>query len=222
MRVGALEVTLEGVRVWEPRPGWELLRACSAHIAERMPLVLALALARAPEGSLLALLAGSSAGFSEDSVRDVLLVRAWQAAQLLHAGWSKPWQEGGWMGARREESLALLRAGAAQLAGLGGGLTPAGDDFLTGAMLWAWLAHPAPDDYCDALLSASVTQTTNLSAALLRAAARGECSAPWHDMLGLLSGGSDADLACAVQQVLAHGHTSGADALAGLLWIENG
>jgi hypothetical protein len=126
------------------------------------------------------------------------------------------------MGAGSEEDLASLRSGAAQLAGLGGGLTPAGDDFLTGAMLWAWLAHPASAGYCATLLSASITETTILSAALLQAASWGECSAPWHDMLGALAGGSDAELERAVQGVLAHGHTSGADALAGFLWMQNG
>ena len=35
-----------------------------------------------------------------------------------------------------------LRWAASQLAGLGSGLTPAGDDFLVGVMLWAWLLHP--------------------------------------------------------------------------------
>jgi hypothetical protein len=127
-----------------------------------------------------------------------------------------------WTGALTEESLTRLRAGAAHLAGLGGGLTPAGDDFLTGAMLWAWLAHPTPNNYCGVLLSASMTQTTMLSAALLQAAARGECSAPWHSMFRALVGGSDTNLAEAVQCVLAHGHTSGADTLAGFLWMECG
>jgi hypothetical protein len=221
LRLGALEVTMEGARVWEPRPDWETLRARSAQIAERLPLVLALALECAPEDSLLALLPGSSARLSDSFVCDAFLVRAWQAGMCLRAGWGKGRGADGQTRAGSEEGLSLLRAGAAQLAGLGSGLTPAGDDFLTGAMLWAWLAHPAPNDYCDALLSASVMQTTILSAALLQAAARGECSAPWHDMLRALADGSDADLARSVQRVQAHGHTSGADTLAGFLWIEN-
>jgi hypothetical protein len=221
LRVGTLEVDLEGARVWEPRPDWDSLRPHLAGIAGRLPLVLTLALACAPEGSLLLLLAAPGANPSDDSVHGAFLARAREAAECLRSGWGNGWESDGWMGTCSEESLDRLRAGAAQLAGLGGGLTPAGDDFLTGAMLWAWLAHPAPDDYCEALLSASLVQTTMLSTALLRAAARGECSASWHDMLAALAGGSDADLAQAVQNVVAHGHTSGADALAGFLWMES-
>jgi hypothetical protein len=222
LRVDDVEVTLDGVRVWEPCPEWETLRAHRAHISERLHLVLTLALSCAPEGSLLGLLTESTVPQTDRSVLGIFLARARQAAQLLRAGWADGGAVDRRMRAGSEDDLASLRSGAAQLAGLGGGLTPAGDDFLTGAMLWAWLAHPAPAGYCATLLSASITGTTILSAALLQAASRGECSAPWHDMLGALAGGSDAELERAVQGVLAHGHTSGADALAGFLWMQNG
>jgi len=219
--VGALEVDLEGARIWEPRPGWETLRAYLVGIANRSPLVLTLALACAPEGSLLLLLAAPGAQPPNDPVRGAYLARAREAAECLRSGWGNGWESDRWRGTCREESLDRLQAGAGQLAGLGGGLTPAGDDFLTGMMLWAWLAHPAPNDYCAALLGASMTRTTRLSAAMLQTAARGECSTVWHDMLAALAGGSDADLALAVQSIVARGHTSGADALAGFLWIES-
>jgi len=35
---------------------------------------------------------------------------------------------------------------AARVAGLGAGLTPAGDDWLAGLLTWAWLAHPEAAD----------------------------------------------------------------------------
>ena len=57
------------------------------------------------------------------------------------------------------------------LAGLGDGLTPAGDDWLVGMMLWAWLAHAAPRRFCQVLSDAAVPRTTTLSAAFLQAAA---------------------------------------------------
>ena len=44
---------------------------------------------------------------------------------------------------------------AAQFAGLGSGLTPAGDDFLMGVMLRAWLAHPEPEAFCQRLAERS-------------------------------------------------------------------
>jgi hypothetical protein len=120
----------------------------------------------------------------------------------------------GWAG---EESL--LPAAVAQLAGLGSGLTPAGDDFLVGAMLWGWLAHPQPQRFCAALAEPAVSRTTVLSAAFLQAAARGECSDVWHRLLQVLAAGQERRLVAAVTAILAHGQTSGADALAGFLWL---
>jgi len=118
-----------------------------------------------------------------------------------------------------EGNSGQLREGAAQLAGLGSGLTPAGDDFLTGVMLWAWLAHSNPREFSRALVAAAAPRTTTLSAAFLRAAAEGECSAPWHRVLAALVGGAEDVLAASIRQVVACGATSGADTLAGFLWM---
>jgi hypothetical protein len=85
-------------------------------------------------------------------------------------------------------------------------------------MMWAWLANPDPPAICYLLLGASAPHTTTLSAALLGAAARGECSAAWHLLLAALSQGGDSHLDAAVRDVLSVGATSGADTLAGFLW----
>ena len=125
-----------------------------------------------------------------------VLDAAGEATGLLQAGWQGD-----------EDQLG---AGAARLAGLGSGLTPSGDDFLTGVMTWAWLDHPDPPALCHSLLDASALRTTTLSAALLGAAARGECSAAWQVLLAALAQGSDSDLDAAVRDVLSVGATSGA------------
>jgi hypothetical protein len=88
-----------------------------------------------------------------------------------------------------------------------------------GAMLWAWLAHPEYQAFGRRLLGAAASRTTTLSAALLRAAAGGDCGAAWHDLLAALAGGSEQQLAGAVTGVLSFGHSSGADALAGFIWM---
>jgi len=172
---------------------------------------------------------GRRPGFSREvptevgrpSLAGATLAAAWRAAEILREGW----------GGRVER----LHEGALGLAGLGSGLTPAGDDFLTGTMLWAWLAHPAPAPFCRALVEAAIPRTTVLSAAFLRAAARGECNASWHGLLEALSEGvgdhvpappvhggariaSQHRLFTAVQDIMAHGATSGADSLAGFLY----
>ncbi len=113
--------------------------------------------------------------------------------------------------------VASCRSAARRLAGLGGGLTPAGDDFLVGAVHAAWLTHPPREA---ALLSeviafAATPLTTRLSAAWLRAAARGEAAAPWHALVEALAACDETALLAAARRILSIGHTSGADALAG-------
>jgi hypothetical protein len=228
LQVGGMAVSLKGVDVWESRPNWERLRVSRIAIAKRLFLVQTTAQHHAPEDSLLALLskpAPSKPGgqlpsksswrgtnHCYDPSRSPRLgpISAIQASARRGAVAI----QNGWMGEK-----AWLQSGAAQLAGLGGGLTPAGDDFLMGVMMWAWLAHPTPHHLCDNLLEAAVPRTTTLSAAFLLAAAQGECNAPWHCLFTSLEHGTGGQLAAATRTVLAYGHTSGADALAGFLWV---
>ena len=131
-----------------------------------------------------------------------------------------------------ESLLAALQAGDREgvaqgtgaLAGLGPGLTPAGDDLLVGLMaglhMWnrpllgsGWSAEEA----CRAIAETAAPRTTTLSAAWLRAAAGGEFAEPWHQLAAALGGQSRNELQVAVDRILREGATSGADALAGLL-----
>ncbi len=204
LRVGGLRVDLEEAVVWEPRPDWDRLRARRATVVSCLPLLRTLCLRRAPAGTLLALL---GAPLSSGGLTGAMLATAQRAVEALREGW------GG--------DLERLQEGVTALAGLGGGLTPASDDFLTGVMLWAWLAHPAPAFLCRAVVEVAVPRTTTLSAAFLRAAARGECTAAWHMLLTALSQGAEAQIALALQGVLAHGATSGADGLVGFLYASS-
>jgi hypothetical protein len=213
--LGDLSIALDGAAVWEPCPDWSALRVHRAAITGHLPLLHALALEQAPAGSLLHLTAQKrEAGcqpappMTADGFTQALASTLSQATVSLTAGW-------------RGDHTNLV-AGAAQLAGLGTGLTPAGDDFLAGLMTWAWLAHPTPRSFCRALLDATAPRTTVLSAAFLQAAAGGECSIAWHRLLAGLSDtqktlGVPEALRVSLQGVLSHGHTSGADMLAGFL-----
>ncbi len=212
--IGRLEVTLGRSAIWEPRPDWDRLRSCREAITARLSFLRTLALQHAPEGSLLA-------HFFEPDVRrgslgtpiEALVAKALESAEDLREGW--------------HGNPISLQLGASRLAGLGWGLTPAGDDLLCGVMLWAWLAHPSPPSFCHLLLEAAADRTTALSAAFLRAAARGECSAAWHRLLVALAGSrrhqptADAleRIEHSVREVLSFGSTSGGDTLAGFLWI---
>jgi hypothetical protein len=196
---GRAIVSLAQTTVWEPRPDWGALRARRGAIVGRLPAVRAVALRQAPRESLLAALDRGDPAPVVAVARDGL--------SHLRAG--------------RAGDVVELAEGARRLAGLGAGLTPAGDDFLVGLMLRAWLEHPDPESFCRALAEASAPWTTVLSAALLRAAARGECAAAWHALLVTLDTGISDSVERSAQRILAHGATSGADALAGFLWDIN-
>ncbi|WP_010137755.1 oxamate carbamoyltransferase subunit AllH family protein [Oceanicola sp. S124] len=107
------------------------------------------------------------------------------------------------------DGTALCR-GALALAGLGPGLTPAGDDFLCGVLI----AARGQSGTCQALLRAAQTATHAISRAFLQAAAQGHGSAAWRALLT----GSEAELPALVVAVAAPGASSGGDVLAGYLW----
>ena len=109
------------------------------------------------------------------------------------------------MGIDREDSFIAASAATA-LAGLGSGLTPAGDDVLLGVIfaLWIWLPKRA---WIDLIIESAVPRTTTLSAAFLRASAAGEATVHWHE---LVNGRQDA-----TAKIMAIGHSSGSDAWAG-------
>jgi hypothetical protein len=197
LEIGGLRVNLAQATVWEPCPDWKTLRSRRASIASRLPLLRALCLQIKASG-LLPLLRDSPLP------ADAVLSTAKAAAEALRDGW--------------RGDIKRLREGVTGLAGLGSGLTPAGDDFLTGVMLWGWLDHPIPSLLCQTLAQASAPHTTTLSAAFLQAAAQGECSAPWHALLAALNKERDVEITAAVQRILDHGATSGADSLTGFLY----
>jgi hypothetical protein len=104
-----------------------------------------------------------------------------------------------------------------QLAGLGAGLTPAGDDFLMGAVYATWIIHP-PE--IAKMIATEITElaaplTTSLSAAWLRSAGKGEAGILWHRLFDALLSGNAMQVEAAIDRILDIGETSGADALAG-------
>jgi hypothetical protein len=111
-----------------------------------------------------------------------------------------------------------LGAKAAQLIGLGPGLTPSGDDYLGGVMvalqalgrgtqaLWRWLGPRLPG------------RTSAISAAHLAAAAAGETHEALHACLERLFAGG-ASWEEPLQRLSRVGHGSGWDALAGAVTV---
>ena len=117
------------------------------------------------------------------------------------------------------EDISSTQKITSQLAGLGAGLTPAGDDFLLGSMYAAWIIHPpeVAKILAEGIANIAAPLTTSLSAAWLRAGSRGEAGAVWHEFFEALIAADSAQTQNALEKILAVGETSGADALSGFL-----
>lgn len=120
------------------------------------------------------------------------------------------------------EDASRLEKVSVRLAGVGGGLTPEGDDALVGAMhaTWATRDEPTARRLCALIATTAAPRTTLLSAAWLRAAAVGDAAMPWHVLIRELAasfGERSAGLDAAWQGVLAMGASSGAAALSGFV-----
>lgn len=123
-------------------------------------------------------------------------------------------------------SFAIIKADipaikniASKLAGLGIGLTPAGDDFLMGAMYATWIIHPqkTAKKITEEIANIATPLTTSLSSAWLQSAARGEAGKLWHEFFDALI--EDKNIYLPMSKILSVGETSGSDALAGFLGV---
>jgi hypothetical protein len=206
-------VSLTGVEVWEPRlegdgltVGWLGLKASLTVLHDHL-------IAQAPAESLACLpVTGAAGGRSVESVYR-------RAARRAIEGLLAALQVGDRQG---------ITTGAAALAGLGPGLTPAGDDFLVGLMagLRTWPQFLAGkglpvEEACQAIYGAAAGRTNLLSMALLRSAREGMFGEAWHGLLAALRQGEADEVKEAAERVLGFGETSGADALSGFSAVLN-
>lgn len=129
----------------------------------------------------------------------------------------------GWLAdSLREPPRAVqIPSDAEALLGLGPGLTPAGDDFVVGMLvalhglrltttakvLAAWVKRKA------------AARTNEISVAHLLAACSGEASAPVHAVLNALMQPDQAELSERVHALAGLGHSSGWDALGGVITV---
>jgi hypothetical protein len=185
-----LNINIDKAELWSSRPNWELLHARQNNILNQVIYL--------PkwESSIKREIASSqSALLAMTPYTDFLI------SSIVSADISK--------------SIDSVK----QLAGLGQGLTPSGDDFILGAILAAWIIHP---HYVARVLAEEITNataplTTSLSAAWLRSAGRGEAGILWHNFFNALLTDDPAGIQFQIAQLLSVGHTSGADAFAGFI-----
>ena len=209
-------VDLRRAQSWDPFPNYHRLavrpRAVMTNVAwlqRTLPLI-------APPSSFASLPAPSTEG-AFGSRPSVVLTQI-RANQLTR----------GLLAAHRHHNLAGIQAHARQLAGLGPGLTPAGDDWLGGWLVGLHVrAAMAPNTEAGkplavaavgrAVVEAAAGRTTGLSLAYLSAAARGAVPRIWHDFLYALVDADPVPVQHAAAEIMRHGATSGSDTLAGFL-----
>lgn len=196
--VGPLVVDTRPAVVWSPSPPWRDIPPQALGKAAELVGTL---LAREAPGDSLAV-----------KLSDRLDRPVYERAAL---GW---WALGRGILASDE---SLCRTGAAQLAGLGTGLTPAGDDFLIGVLYGLWASRPAVEVVCIAkvIVETAAARTTRLSAAWLQAAGAGEAGEAWHRLWQAVIASDEQQTLAASRLILRSGETSGADTLAGLVAI---
>lgn len=122
--------------------------------------------------------------------------------------------------AQQYASQLLDTSGARELIGLGGGLTPAGDDFLVGVLaVLQWRGCRDAEAQLVSEIACRLNRTTLISSAFLERALAGEFSQPVLALFDAMEHGTDTALAPAVSRLCAVGHTSGSDLLGGVLWM---
>ena len=122
--------------------------------------------------------------------------------------------------AYHEDDHEAVRHASRALLGLGGGLTPSGDDLVGGALFGRLIVAPDPSPWrkVGAELAIEAQRASHaISAALLADLAAGASFAPLHATVEALARGDEALGLDAAGVLAALGHSSGWDMLAGLV-----
>jgi hypothetical protein len=209
-------VSLTEASVWDAQPSFQswsrwpqLVRSNLERLSQDLPL-------EAPPASLAAAPAYHTQGaFGSRPAMALIQSQAWELTEGLRKAY-------------RQGNLQWIQLYASRLAGLGPGLTPAGDDWLAGWLIGLrGLAVLREDDDGEPWLPVDVVaatvlqsadgQTSPLSLAFLHAASAGMTPQPWHTLIEQLSSADSVALHEAAAEVMRWGGTSGADMLAGFL-----
>jgi hypothetical protein len=202
----SLVVLLDGAQLWRPEVNWECLTSQRRSLGDNLAALCGW-LSQNDEARVA--LHGLSNPRSPHNL--AFLTTAWAGIKKL-------------LQALQHGDQLDIGESAALLAGLGPGLTPAGDDYLVGLMaglrLWPGPlenSRLSPEEVCQIILEATESKTTLLSRAFLHSAKQGLFGEDWHELLAALAGGEIIGIQKAARRILSAGATSGAAALAGFL-----
>jgi hypothetical protein len=208
LQVNGLEVDLSFAETWNAKPDWKRIRAGRAQIQNALPALVVLLRKRAPDPGIIRLLDGRSSGQQsiEAHFAEALIEPASTFISAL----------------QRTQSAAAIE-GALGLAGLGSGFTPAGDDYICGAMLACWAGFVDADMRRDLpeIAQKAGQRTNRISAAYMHSAAVGEFGRVWHALLENLIRADTHQTSQVAAEIISIGHNSGAYTLTGFIQLVN-
>ncbi|HCB49384.1 MAG TPA: hypothetical protein DEP47_07655 [Chloroflexi bacterium] len=196
IQIASVHINLSEAEIWNPKPAWEDISP--GNLAQVYQLLHRLLCSYSPSSN-------AHTTINNEQLR--AFVPKWMAA----------WHE---MSAGLQKfDIVQAKLGAKKMAGLGGGLTPAGDDFLMGFIysLWSQWDSKMAHTWATEIVKVASPLTTRLSATWLKAAANGEATENWHRLVNALINSDPDNLVSAASRILAVGHSSGSDALTGYI-----
>ena len=209
----ALRLALAPAVDWDPHPDYSILARLPRVVAGNLGWLRHYLLLEAPPTSLAAPRPTATPGATSGPPASVRIQM--QAGELID----------GLTDAHSRGDLKQVAALASRLAGLGPGLTPAGDDWLAGWLVGLRAAAAMDDEdrplavnaVAQAVAGSAGTRTSRLSLAFLQAAGDGAVAQAWHALLAALPDPDRTPLRRAAAEIMRHGATSGSDMLAGFL-----
>lgn len=208
-----LRLDLQQSQPWNPHPQLAPAVCPPEHLQAHLAFLETYLAAHASPGGLagLAHLDHETTIEKAAGANQPLLQTAWTATQQLLDGISR-------------QQLSLMREGLTMLIGLGPGLTPSGDDLLTGLIAATLLlSEPVrqPVGFYQRLsaeaLAIAYSRTNKLSITWIEYAGRGEVAEHLGRLFEALIQSDTSLLEKAAQEVLSSGATSGGDLLAGII-----
>lgn len=206
LQLGELNVEASPARLWNPQPRWAAIRNGREGIREAVKNVAEALQENAPLESLVGLLFDRPR--SHSCADDDMLRKARIPARNLTRG-------------ILTADFNLCVEGTFGLAGLGVGLTPAGDDWIVGSLIAGQIIMPLHKilQASSVIAETANARTSTFSSAWIKAAGRGECHEDWHRLLHCMVNGDPRKMTEATSMIVCQGHTSGSDALAGFLAV---
>ncbi len=207
-----LRLDLQQSQPWNPRPQLAPGSCPSKRLQANLALLEACLSAHASADGLAALAClPPEASLEKASANSRLLHTAWLATQHLLDGIT-------------QQRMSLARQGISALLGLGPGLTPSGDDVLTGLIaatlvLGQAIGQPVTfyHRFSAEALAIAYSRTNKLSITWIEYAGRGEVAEHLGRLFEALTQADTALIEHAAHEVLSSGATSGGDILAGII-----